>query len=263
MYNVISSVLLKSIDVFFHLDSAEGRRRRFGKRMFELHKALDRIALGFDRILATVRKVYQFRAEGKEPISATLPDFIIPGGFCTDGTMTIRTRQLGPKLNEILSPARTVRNSDLLPLALREDIRFLSEAFVSLIGLVRAETFALEEAEGQPELLRILGIYDEKLVRAFVDAWSSEGVFTLELRALGLAEEMDGRVLRMVDAEFRLTHARPCVELRSSEARYFLDNANDVATFVQSTKRCRAEVLATRRAVKKFIRENCKLEDLF
>jgi hypothetical protein len=261
--SAISTLVSKTIDVFLKINSAESRRRKFSKDIFAVYGALDDIA----QVLCAMEMTVEELAGLRDPVRARFRDRRIPGyvvgaAFWPEGIVELQTYQLGEDGAERLSPRIRVDWTDILPAVLSSDLRNLNRAIGTLSRLMVAQSFDLFQLQHQPDKLKALGIFDEKLVKTFTRAWFSDGGFVEALCYLRLDQEIDGKVLRLLDADFDPQTSPLGYDVDGVETRFSLDDRRDVAAFLELCRKCRGAVVEARDHVKQFISKTCKIEDI-
>lgn len=82
------------------------------------------------------------------------------------------------------------------------------------------------------------------------------------LHHLRLDQELDGKVLKLVDAEFQPRTSPNGYDVDGHETEFSLENGDDALAFLELTTKCKSSVAEARDAVKKFIAKNCAIEDI-
>ncbi|MBD6618972.1 hypothetical protein FNW02_24910 [Komarekiella sp. 'clone 1'] len=263
MLNAITSMLTKTIDVFLKINSSESRRRNFAKDMFGAYKALDEIAHALYGIDSTIKYITGVDQEIFKLFNrVTLPEYLLVNSMSSEGLLEIQTRYLDENGLEKVSQPRKIELNQILPVLLESNIRYFNNAIGKLTQIMKIESWDLFKIQHQPEKLKALEIYDEKLVRKFTNAWFEDGGFVEALFKLGLHQEIDGKVLKLLDAEFNPNSSLFGYEVEPQETIFDLTHTKDVEAFLKHTARCRNTVIEARDAVKQFIASNCAIEDI-
>lgn len=264
MLSAIGSMLSKTIDVFLKINSAEGRRRRFAKDVFAVYNSLDEIVQALDAIAVTVKDVAGLNESKDSSIfdRGPMPEYLLETSRSSDGTVELQTYYLGDDGTERLSPKKRVKFDDMLAAVLSNDIRRLNRAIGKLARIMEAESWDLFQLQHQPEKLKALGIFDDNLISTFTRAWFADGGFVEALHHLRLDQELDGKVLKLVDAEFQPRTSPNGYDVDGHETEFSLENGDDALAFLELTTKCKSSVAEARDAVKKFIAKNCAIEDI-
>src|SRR6185503_5054482 len=77
-----------------------------------------------------------------------------------------------------------------------------SSAIGKISSVLGAEAMDLTPPSRQPEKLQVLGIHDPDFESAFLKAWRTDGGFVVALDQFGLHENIDGKVLKLLDGHF-------------------------------------------------------------
>jgi hypothetical protein len=262
MLNAITSMISKTIDIFLKVNSAESRRRKLSKNLFEVYKALDEIVGSLEDIETTIRRITKLDDKSIWSFDrGGLPEYVVVRSWSSAGTIQIQTLYLDEHGSEKLSPIREMKQEEILPLLLSTNIRTLNQALGRLSRIMSAESWNLWNAQHKPEMLKALEIYDKTVVNTFIRAWFEDGGFIEALYDLGLYQEVDGN-LRVLDATFDPYTSPHGYAVEYEETRYDLANPDDVDSFLKKTASCKRIVAEARDTVKKFIGENCKIEDI-
>ena len=265
MLGAISSIIDKTIDTYLKINSSEGKRRKLAKQLFEVYKALDEVVDAIDSIQLTVKDISQQdeKTTFNRLNQPRLPDYIRVRSWSSTGSLTYETLFLDEQGSEKISPKREIDQRRLLPALLSNEIRMLNKAFGKIARIMEAESWELFHARYKPEKLKALSIYDEELADTFVHAWFMDGGFIEALMRLGIHHEIDGRVLKLRDAEFG-TPQTAChgYEVIPDEAIYDLRNPGQVEEFLRFSQSCKVAVERARDKVKDFIGKNCAIEDI-
>lgn len=262
MLQAIGSLLSKTIDAYLHLSSPEVRQRKIGRQVFELYSCLDDV----EACMTATRDVVLAIADTKEkaPIlqlyhNQRLLDLADIRALALTGEMDLIALSLDEKGVEHATEYRGVLQRDFMPAALSAQIRVLNRAIGKSSNLMQAEAW---ELLNRPELLKRLDVFQPGLSRIILHAWISDGGFVEVLLRLGLHQDIDGRVLRLLDKRFDPRSHLHGYEIEPDEATYDLTNQSQVDELVQIIDSSRVAVGAARGAVRTFIAEKFSLSDI-
>lgn len=265
MLTAISSIISKTIDVFLKVNSSEGRRRKFAKQLFEVYSSLDEVVTAIGNIQLVIGDISQ---RGEKPgydflSRLRFPEYIRIRSWSSKGSFFYETLYLDQQGCEQISPEQEIDQRLLLPAILSNEIRALNKAFRKIARIMEAESWELWDAHNQPDKLRALSIYDKDLADTFIHAWFQDGGFIEALMKLGMNHEIEGKVLKLRDAEFG-TPQTACwgYEVSPDEAVYDLRDPTQVESFLTFSESCKSAVVKARDNVKEFISKNCAIEDI-